>query len=102
MREQRCISSIALTKNLHLLSDKKKDAKIVNLQLSVPQDKPLVVLLSWLLAKRKHIYKYADFYIDRGFDVLNVTITPWQLLWPAKGTQVLITQVVWREIGQLK
>lgn len=79
---------MAVTKNLYLLSDKKKECKIVNLQLTTPQDKPLVLLLSWLMAKKNHIYKYANLYIDKGFDVLNVTITPWQLLWPTKGAQV--------------
>lgn len=63
---------------------------MVNFQFTVPQDKPLVVMLTWLMAKKKHIYKYANFYVDRGFDVLNVTITPWQLLWPTKGSQVFI------------
>ncbi|KAJ8940376.1 hypothetical protein NQ318_015769, partial [Aromia moschata] len=67
----------------------KKNNKIVNLQLERPEDKPLVVLLSWLMAKRKHIYKYADLYLRNGFDVLNVSVTPWQLLWPTKGTQMV-------------
>lgn len=85
----RSLSSLALSRNLNLLSKEKKDGKIVNFQFTVPQDKPLVVLLTWLMAKKKHIYKYANFYVDKGFDVLNVTITPWQLLWPTKGSQVI-------------
>jgi len=26
--------------------------------------------------------------MDQGFDVLVAQITPWQLLWPVKGSQV--------------
>jgi hypothetical protein len=52
-------------------------------------DKPLVVILSWLQAKQKHLSKYAKVYLDQGFDVLVTQITPWQLLWPVKGSQVL-------------
>lgn len=84
----RNISSMEITKNLALLSKEKKDAKVVNFKLEDSEDKPLVVLLSWLMAKKKHIYKYASFYLDYGFDVLNINISPWQLLWPRKGTQV--------------
>ncbi|XP_063237971.1 uncharacterized protein LOC134539693 [Bacillus rossius redtenbacheri] len=53
------------------------------------QHRQLVVLLAWLNAKQKHTMKYASFYMDRGFDVLTVNITPWQLLWPVSGSQVV-------------
>lgn len=53
------------------------------------ENKPLVVVLAWLLAQRKHILKFAEFYMDQGFDVLNVSIAPWQLLWPARGSQLV-------------
>ncbi|KAJ8966021.1 hypothetical protein NQ317_001972, partial [Molorchus minor] len=82
--QTRNISSLEVTKNLSLLSAEKNDSKIINLQLEKPVDKPLVVLLSWLMAKKKHVYKYADLYLRNGFDVLNVSVTPWQLLWPTK------------------
>ena len=42
------------------------------------------------MAKQKHLKKYAQIYTDMGFDVMVVHITPWQLLWPVKGTQVSI------------
>jgi Eukaryotic protein of unknown function (DUF829) len=51
-------------------------------------DKPLVVILSWLNARQKHLSKYAQLYLDQGFDVLITQISPWQLLWPVKGSQV--------------
>lgn len=53
----------------------------------LPADRPLVIMPAWLLAKRKPLNKYAEIYLPLGFDVLTVTISPWQLLWPAKGTQ---------------
>lgn len=53
------------------------------------RDKPLVVILAWLQAKQKHLKKYAELYTNQGFDVLVAQVTPWQLLWPVKGCQVV-------------
>lgn len=55
-----------------------------------PENRPLLVLLSWLLAERRHIMKFANLYMQQGFDVALVRITPWQLLWPLKGTRVSV------------
>lgn len=41
------------------------------------------------MAKPGPLKKYAKIYIDQGFDVLTMTVTPWQLLWPTKGSQVI-------------
>lgn len=57
-------------------------------RLKTQLDKPLVVLLQWLMAKPHIIKKYAKLYIDQGYDVLAVTVTPWQVMWPTKGIQV--------------
>lgn len=65
------------------------DVSLLSLRLKTPLDKPLVVLLSWLMSKEKHLKKYAQLYIDQGFDVLTVSVTPWQVIWPKKGTQVI-------------
>lgn len=51
-------------------------------------------MLCWLQARQKHVEKYAKLYTDLGFDVLAVKITPWQLLWPTKGTQLVAHDVV--------
>jgi hypothetical protein len=92
--QNRPYSANQITKNIELISahnDIQID-KSSPLCLTYPKpgenNTPLVVMLSWLMAKRKHILKYANFYMDQGFDVLSVSITPWQLLWPMKGTQV--------------
>jgi hypothetical protein len=90
----RNISSLEVTKNITLLSNEKKNGAVVNLKLENQEDKPLVIMLSWLMAKRKHIFKYADFYISKGFDVMNISVTPWQLLWPLKGTQLMAVDIL--------
>lgn len=40
------------------------------------------------MSKQKHLKKYAQLYTDQGFDVLTVSVTPWQVIWPKQGTQV--------------
>lgn len=68
---------------------------ILRCRLKNPLDeKPLVVMLCWLQARQKHIEKYAELYVDQGLDVLAVQITPWQLLWPTKGTQLVAKDVI--------
>lgn len=59
-------------------------------RLKTELDKPLIILLAWLLAKPKHIKKYAELYIDHGYDVMSISVTPWQVMWPTKGTQVSV------------
>lgn len=66
-----------------LPEEKKKQSDLVD------DDRPLAVIFSWLMAKKKHIMKFSDFYKQQGFDVLTVSITPFQLVWPVKGAQVV-------------
>lgn len=54
---------------------------------SAASERKLVVLMSWLEAKEKHIEKYRQFYLDRGFDVLNVKTSPLDLLLPNVGAK---------------
>lgn len=42
----------------------------------------------YMMAKPKHVLKYADLYLTKGFDVISVSCKPAQLMWPAKGSQV--------------
>lgn len=92
----RTMSAQEVTKNIHLFTQTPinvdKDPK--TLKLKNPRDKPLVLMLSWLLAKQKHLAKYAKLYVDQGYDVCVVSITPWQLMWPVKGTQLVAQDVV--------
>ncbi|XP_038052121.1 transmembrane protein 53-like [Patiria miniata] len=59
-----------------------------------PKERPLVLLLSWLAAKQRHLDNFAAFYLSRGCDVLTVKLRPMQLLLPTVGTQVIARDVV--------
>lgn len=50
--------------------------------------------MAWLMAKERHLKKYARVYLELGFDVMVVHLTPWQLLWPTKGAQIVANDVV--------
>lgn len=58
-----------------------------NETLATNNERKLVVLMSWLEAKEKHIEKYRQFYLDRGFDVLNVKTSALDLLLPTIGAK---------------
>lgn len=57
-------------------------------------DKPTVLIFAWLNAKQKHVVKYAKLYMDQGFDVVVSQLTPWQLLWPMKGSQLVAADIL--------
>ena len=44
-----------------------------------PKERPLVLLLSWLAAKPRHLDNFAAFYLSRGCDVLTVKLRPMQV-----------------------
>ncbi|XP_041472206.1 transmembrane protein 53-like [Lytechinus variegatus] len=56
--------------------------------------RPLVLLLSWLVAKEKHVNNFSRIYLDRGCDVLVVKMKPMQILLPQSGSQVVAQRVV--------
>ncbi|XP_068230377.1 transmembrane protein 53-B-like isoform X1 [Palaemon carinicauda] len=58
------------------------------------QSRPMTLLFCWLMSKEKHIRKYADLYNNMGFDVLKVRVTPYDLLRPTKGSQIVVEQVL--------
>lgn len=80
-----------------------KNMQIVSRKLAAEKQsevKPLVVMFPWLLARKNHISKYYDIYLSRGYDVLSVSITPWQFFWPLTGTQVfLVTLKIKKSLG---
>ncbi|XP_050299254.1 transmembrane protein 53-B isoform X2 [Anthonomus grandis grandis] len=90
----RNISCLEINKNLSLLSNEKIDTTVTNFKLNQPQENPLVILLAWMMAKKNHTRKYADIWIQKGFDVLCVTVSPWQFLWPVKGTQLVALDIL--------
>ena len=46
------------------------------------KERPLVVLFGWMLAKKRHLNKYGNLYLSKGFDVLSIQVPPTQVLWP--------------------
>jgi len=94
---KRCLSVQVVTKNLSLYTENPRKIVVQPNTLRLMQDvddKPLVVILAWLQAKQKYLSKYAKIYHDHGFDVLVAQITPWQLLWPVKGSQQVALDIV--------
>ncbi|KAK3895381.1 hypothetical protein Pcinc_000909 [Petrolisthes cinctipes] len=57
-------------------------------------DRPLTLLFCWLMAREKHIRKYAMMYTNMGMDVLKIRVSPFDLLRPTKGSQVAADQVL--------
>lgn len=51
--------------------------------------RPISVIYGWLVAKSRHIYKYGDFYLGKGFDVMHIKVQPQQLLWPTVAQGVI-------------
>ncbi|XP_064084165.1 uncharacterized protein LOC135199967 [Macrobrachium nipponense] len=58
------------------------------------KDRPLTLLFCWLMAKDRHIRKYADFYNRQGIDVLGVKVSPFEVLRPTKGVQLVADEVL--------
>lgn len=81
-----------ISKNLEIVSNdvlqiQKREGKLP--LVSLDHKRPLVILLTWMLAQQKHVNKYLDLYLRKGFDALRVSISVKQLLWPLTGSQVV-------------
>ncbi|CAG9782486.1 unnamed protein product [Diatraea saccharalis] len=85
-----------LTKNIQYISNEKTKltADPKTMKLDKLPNKPICVMINWLLAKQKHVMKYASIYLEQGFDVVSVSCTPWQLMWPTKGSQLVAEDVI--------
>lgn len=51
-------------------------------------DRPLAIIMAWLMSKDSHLKKFVRLYNDLGFDVLKCRISPFDLIRPTKGSQV--------------
>ena len=47
--------------------------------------RPVVVLIGWLNARRKHLRKYQELYCGRGLDVLTMPVSPIHIVRPRTG-----------------
>lgn len=61
-----------------------------SLTVEVRRERPLVVFLEWMAAHRNHVKKFTDLYLGSGYDVLVAPLTPSQLLFPTRGSQVCL------------
>ncbi len=97
--QNRTLTTKTLSKGIELVTTNKNIVTVpghsfqleVNSQLL--EERPLCILLCWLMSQKKHVQKYARFYLDQGFSCLTVSLTPWQLLWPVTGSQVMIKRL---------
>ncbi|XP_075982037.1 transmembrane protein 53-A-like [Anticarsia gemmatalis] len=85
-----------LTQNMqHFSNDDVKlkvDPKTMDLNRRI--SKPLCIMMNFMLANPKHVKKYADLYLTHGYDVIAVSCSPWQLMWPVKGSQVIADRLL--------
>ncbi|XP_032673334.1 uncharacterized protein LOC116845113 [Odontomachus brunneus] len=90
-RLARMLSSYHFTKNIEFLTHDNHiiSSKSVVQNVNATKNRPLLIILSWLMSKRQHVLKFVNLYMEQGFDVVVVSLTPWQLLWPTKGSQLV-------------
>ncbi|XP_072945585.1 uncharacterized protein [Epargyreus clarus] len=85
-----------ITKNIqYITNDKVKittDPKTMKFDKQL--NRPTCIMINWLLARQKHVMKYANLYLEQGFDVVSVSCTPWQLMWPLKGSQLVADDLI--------
>jgi len=98
---RRGLTTKALTKSMDLITTNKHMTLAPgtnSLQLAVDsqlaEERPLCILLCWLMSQHKHVLKYARFYLDQGFSCLTVRLSPWQLLWPLTGSHVVAKNLI--------
>ncbi|XP_020290387.1 uncharacterized protein LOC109857974 isoform X2 [Pseudomyrmex gracilis] len=88
----RMLSVHHVTKNIEFLAQDtfaKSAQKQAIYNLNVANNRPLLVIFTWLLSKRQHVMKFVNLYMEQGFDVVVVSLTPWQLMWPTKGSRLV-------------
>ncbi|XP_006812992.1 transmembrane protein 53-like [Saccoglossus kowalevskii] len=63
-------------------------------------NRPLVLMFTWMSAKRRYIEKYVDLYTSKNADVLVVKMDPVNLVWPSTGQTVVIDLLNYLEKGE--
>ncbi|CAB3225342.1 unnamed protein product [Arctia plantaginis] len=92
----RSAHTMKINDNMQYISNDKVKLKLdpSNMKLNQNIEKPLCIMMNYMMAKPKHVQKYADLYLTQGIDVIAVSCTPWQLMWPVKGSQVIADQLL--------
>ncbi|KAJ8728758.1 hypothetical protein PYW07_006454 [Mythimna separata] len=86
----------SICQNMVYISNDKVKLKADPSTMKLNQDieKPLCIIMNWMMAKPNHVDKYAKLYLEHGFDVVSVSCSPWQLMWPVKGSQVIAERLL--------
>jgi len=68
MKNRRYLSSKDITKNMTLYTNNKANIEVdpKTLAFKKPTGNPLVLMMAWLMAKQKHLKKYAQIYTEMG------------------------------------
>lgn len=92
----RMLSSHYVSKNIEFLTQDNQVTSSKNIiqNANVANDRPLLVVLTWLLSKRQHVMKFVNLYMEQGFDVAVVSLTPRQLLWPKVGSRLVAADLL--------
>ena len=53
-----------------------------------PTLRPVVVMFPWLMAQPRHVNKYVDIYVCKGYDVLVVKPKPIHIMWPSNAREL--------------
>ncbi|XP_011266614.1 uncharacterized protein LOC105257586 isoform X1 [Camponotus floridanus] len=95
-RLTRMLSSHHVSKNIEFITQDNRvvSSKNVIQNINVANNRPLLVILTWLLSKRQHVMKFVNLYMEQGFDVAVVSLTPWQLMWPTKGSRLVAADLL--------
>lgn len=92
------LSSHHFSKNIEFLTQDSRSVSSINknatCNVNVINNRPLLVILTWLLSKRRHVMKFVNLYMEQGFDVAMVSLTPWQLIWPVKGSRLVAADLL--------
>ncbi|CAB3225339.1 unnamed protein product [Arctia plantaginis] len=96
VRLDRGVHMQSITTNMQYLSNDSIKLKVDPNTMKLDQNikKPLCLMMIYMTAKPKHVLKYADLYLTKDFDVISVSCTPTQLMWPAMGSQVIADRLL--------
>ena len=61
---------------------------------SYSKDRPLTIIVSWLMSKENHVEKFVKLHTDNGVDVLKVNVTVNDVLKPTEGSQVCLPSYI--------
>ncbi|XP_028027021.1 uncharacterized protein LOC114240609 isoform X1 [Bombyx mandarina] len=85
-----------INKNMQYISNDDRNIKVDSKTMKANNltNRPLCIILSWMLAKPKHVLQYANIYLQQDFDVLSVSCSPMQFMLPVKGAKLIAADLM--------